>query len=68
MKSGRALADVLNSKVKKLNREYDGKVFKIKAGLVLKLLKCPFMYNKFLRRIVMEVRLSLLKLKTKNNI
>ena len=51
------LSSVLNSGKGKLNRKYRAKTRHIRLKLFFKVLKCPFMYNSFLRRLVMKSRL-----------
>ncbi len=46
-----------------IHRHYSRGVLKLKAKLLLKNLKCPFMYNPFLRNIVMKSGISVLKIK-----
>ncbi len=58
MKSGYLLAEafIKNPKVPQLH--YRKKLLPIKLGLMLKLLKCPFMYNRHLRYLVMKSGLT----------
>lgn len=63
--SGRILADVLNSNDKELNEKYNKKTLKIRLGLMLKVLKGLFLYNPFLRRIVMESKITSIDVETK---
>ncbi|MBC8535635.1 FAD-binding protein [Clostridiales bacterium BX7] len=53
IRSASALASVLNSGVPRENRAYRAKTRKLRAKLLLKVLKCPFMYQPVLRRLVM---------------
>ncbi|MGN0133749.1 MAG: FAD-binding protein [Anaerotignum sp.] len=52
--SARDLSRVLNHPKGDLNQKYWKKTFHIRFKLFLKVLKCPFMYNFFLRRLVMK--------------
>ncbi|MGN0135606.1 FAD-binding protein [Anaerotignum sp.] len=52
--SARDLSRVLNHPHGDLNRNYWKKTFHIRFKLFLKVLKCPFMYNSFLRKLVMK--------------
>lgn len=54
MKSGYILAKVFQKHPKQPEILYHKKVLGIKVGLMLKLLKCPFMYNRHLRKLVMK--------------
>lgn len=47
-----------------LNRNYRRAVFGMRAGLVLKLIKCPFMYQPLIRKWVMKSGLSSIRLET----
>lgn len=55
------LAGVLNSGKKNPNRNYAAAVFGLRVKLWLKLLKCPFIFHPFLRRLVMKSGLKSLK-------
>lgn len=63
--SSRILAEVLNSKGKELNEKYNRNTLKIKLGLIMKLLKCLFIYNPFLRRIVMASKIAAINVEIK---
>ena len=63
--SSRILAEVLNSKSKELNEKYNRKTLKIKLELMIKLFKCLFLYNPFLRRIVMASKIAAINVETK---
>lgn len=54
MKSGYILSEVFKKHPNHAERFYRKKVLGIKVGLMLKLIKCPFMYNRFLRNLVMK--------------
>ncbi|HAQ42118.1 MAG TPA: FAD-binding protein [Clostridiales bacterium] len=56
--SAQILSEVLNANSKNANREYRLKTFNIRLKISLKLLKCPFMYNSFLRKLVLKSRLK----------
>lgn len=56
--SAQILSEVLNADSKNANRKYRLKTFKIRLKISLKLLKCPFMYNSFLRKLVLKSRLQ----------
>jgi flavin-dependent dehydrogenase len=56
--SARALSEVLNTHSKNVNEKYRLKTFHIRLKIFLKLLKCPFMYNSFLRKLVLKSRLQ----------
>lgn len=57
-----ALSDAIKSG-KNIHKEYNKNVFLLKAKLLGKNLKCPFMYNPTLRKIVMKTGFTALKLK-----
>lgn len=52
--SARALSEVLNAHSENPNKKYRLKTFNIRLKIFLKLLKCPFMYNSFLRKLVLK--------------
>lgn len=52
------VSKAINSRRENPNKLYNSLAFKLKLKLFLKLLKCPFMYNPFLRRLVMKSRIS----------
>ncbi|MBU5483291.1 FAD-binding protein [Clostridium sp. MSJ-11] len=54
--SARILSEVLNAHSKNVNKKYRLKTFNIRLKIFLKLLKCPFMYNSFLRKLVLKSR------------
>ena len=56
MATGRLLAFAFNSqhKSKKIHSSYKRKTFSLRIKILLKLLKCPFMYNNFLRNCVLK--------------
>lgn len=56
--SAQILSEVLNANSKNANREYRLKTFNIRLKISLKLLKCPFMYNSSLRKLVLKSRLK----------
>ncbi|WP_426350631.1 FAD-binding protein [Alloiococcus sp. CFN-8] len=51
-------AKALNSHGENPNKLYNTLTFKLRLKITLKLLKCPFMYNPFLRKLVMKSRLT----------
>ena len=55
------LAEILNSCCKNPNLRYGLAVFGLRFNLCLKLLKCPFIFNRFLRKWVMKSGLKSLK-------
>ncbi len=57
-----ALSDAVKSGGN-IHKHYNRNVLKLKAKLLCKNLKCPFMYNPMLRNIVMKSGISVLKLK-----
>lgn len=61
IKSARLLAGVLNSGCANPNKRYAAAAFSLRLKLWLKLLKCPFMFRPFLRRLVMKSGLQSLK-------
>ena len=60
--SALALSKVLNGGGKSLNRRYRRKTLPIRLKLFLKVLKCPFMYRPFLRRLVMQSGLRAIRI------
>ena len=60
--SARDLSRVLNHPHGDLNRRYWNKTLKIRIKIGLKLLKCPFMYNAFLRKLVLKSGLQSIKI------
>lgn len=52
--SARDLSRVLNHPHGNLNQRYWNKTLRIRLKLFLKVLKCPFMYQSFLRRLVLK--------------
>lgn len=61
MQSGYILANILNKKLMNSNSEYSRKILKIRLKLRLKIFKRPFMYNKYLRKLVMKSGLQSIK-------
>lgn len=53
IESATLLSRIFNSGKKNKNTAYRRSSFKIRLKLYLKLFKCPFMYNSFLRKLVM---------------
>ncbi len=60
-KSALALSRVFNTDAKNKNTKYSLAVLPLRLKLWLKLLKCPFMYKPFLRKLVMKSGLSAIK-------
>ena len=60
--SARELSHVLNCPYGNPNRRYWNRTLKIRIKLFLKLLKCPFMYNPFLRKLVLKSGLQSIKI------
>ena len=65
--SARDLATVLNSGRGSLNRRYFAKTRHIRVKLFLKILKCPFMYQPFLRKLVMKSGIFAIKINSLEN-
>ena len=61
MDSGLILAKVLNKELLNSNNNYLLKTLKLRTKLKLKILKRPFMYNKFLRKLVMKSGIDSIK-------
>jgi flavin-dependent dehydrogenase len=64
--SARDLSRVLNHPYGDPNRRYWNKTLKIRMKIALKLLKCPFMYNSFLRKLVLKSGLQSIKIEKAN--
>lgn len=60
--SARDLSHVLNHPHGDLHQRYWNKTRKIRIKIALKLLKCPFMYNTFLRTLVLKSGLQSIKI------
>ena len=58
MESAYILAKILNKNLLGQNKTYKIKTFKLRTKLKIKILKRPFMYNKFLRKLVMLSKLQ----------
>lgn len=56
--SGRLLAEVINSGIENPCKIYARKIFPLKLKILAKVLKCPFMYDPVLRRLVMKSGIS----------
>lgn len=63
--SSRILAEVLNSKDKELNEKYKRKILNIKLKLMIRLIKSLFLYNPFLRKLVMASKIASINVETK---
>lgn len=55
------LSEVLNTSHSNANKKYRSKIFGIRFKLLLKLLKCPFMYQPLIRKLVLTSRLKSIK-------
>jgi len=66
--SARELSRILNRPYGDLNQRYWNKTLKIRIKIALKLLKCPFMYHSFLRKLVLKSGLQSIKIETTNKI
>ncbi len=60
--SARKLAETLNSGLENANRRYARRLIPMRIKIMQKVMKTPFMYNPFLRRIVMKSGLSTIKI------
>lgn len=60
--SARKLAETLNSGLENANRRYARRLIPMRMKILLKVMKTPFMYNPFLRRIVMKSGMSSIKI------
>lgn len=60
--SARKLAETLNSGFESSNCRYARRLIPMRLKIMLKVMKTPFMYNPFLRRIVMKSGLSAIKI------
>ena len=60
--SARELSHVLNHPHGNPNQRYWKKTLKIRMKIALKLLKCPFMYNTFLRKLVLKSGIQSIKI------
>lgn len=60
--SARKLAETLNSGLENVNRRYARRLIPMRIKIMQKVMKTPFMYNPFLRRIVMKSGLSTIKI------
>ncbi len=61
MESGYILANVLNKDLNSKSSVYKRKTIKLRFKLFLKILKRPFMYNRFLRYLIMKSGISSIK-------
>lgn len=64
--SARMLADILNRGVEDPNGAYNKKIIPMRIKILAKLIKCPFMYQPTLRKLVMQSGISSIKIH-KNN-
>ena len=65
--SAKALAGVINSGTKNIAKDYFIKTIKLRIKLCLKLIKSPFMYVPYLRRLVLKSGISSIKVKNKTS-
>jgi flavin-dependent dehydrogenase len=61
MESAKILADIINENFNSIASRYYMKTLGIRIKLLLKIVKMPFMYNKFLRAIVMKSGIMAIK-------
>lgn len=66
--SGIKLGETFNSASENLNRAYNRRVLSLKIKLSLKNLKCPFMYEPWIRRLVMKSGITAIDVKGGNNL
>ena len=64
--SAQKLSEVLNDEKENRNRRYRAKTRSIRWKLFLKVLKCPFMYHSFLRKLVMKSGLQTIRITPSN--
>lgn len=65
--SAKYLAEALNGE-QNANKRYSKKLFGYRAKILIKLMKCPFMYAPILRRIVMKSGLKSIKISKETDI
>lgn len=63
MKSGYVLAEAFRTHPERVGWQYRKSVLGLKAGLLLKLLKCPFIYDRHLRWLVMRSGLTAIRVR-----
>ncbi|MDE6596904.1 MAG: colicin M resistance protein CbrA, partial [Oscillospiraceae bacterium] len=56
--SARLLAETLNSGTAEISKKYAAKILPLKLKILVKILKCPFMYDPTLRKLVMKSGIS----------
>ncbi|MDR1554357.1 MAG: FAD-binding protein [Prevotellaceae bacterium] len=67
MESAKILAEIINKDCENIGYRYFMKTLKIRIRLIFKILKIPFMYNKFLRKLIMKSGIKVIrKHSTKN--
>ncbi|MDR0467863.1 MAG: FAD-binding protein [Campylobacteraceae bacterium] len=54
MESAKILADIINSGCNSIENKYRFMTLGIRIRLILKILKMPFMYNKYIRKLIMK--------------
>ncbi|GHU76535.1 oxidoreductase [Spirochaetia bacterium] len=63
MESAKILAEVINENLNGIEQKYFLRTLGIRIKLILKIAKMPFMYNKYLRKIVMTSGIKTIKIK-----
>lgn len=61
--SARLLSEVLNGNVSDPNRSYAAKIIPMRIKILAKVMKCPFMYDPFLRSMVMKSGIETINIK-----
>jgi len=54
MESSKILTEIINEGIKNIGNKYYNRTLGIRLKLLLKIFKMPFMYNRFLRLMVMK--------------
>ena len=62
MKSAKILADIINTNCNNIDKKYYFMTLDIRIRLLLKILKMPFMYNKYLRKLIMKCGIRTIKI------
>ncbi len=68
MKSARLLAEILNAGGNTANTQYHKKTAALRRKLILKRLKCPFMYQPLLRKIVMKSGIGTIQVESEESL
>lgn len=63
MESAKILAEIINEDIKNIGQKYFLRTLAIRIKLIVKILKMPFMYNKYLRKAVMTSGIKTIKIK-----